>query len=136
MEGVWKFCPQAGGPIRFPGFNGKICSLSSRKKNKHCTKSSEPLMLWFVGELICPAYHELCSTSVVSMLGQCPKSCNFNGDCVDGKCRCLLGYHGHDCRHRKSLVSFTPNCCTCQGLLFSLRSEVTRLCFSQCRFLP
>lgn len=73
-------------------------------------------MFWFVGELICPAYHELCSTSVASVLGQCPNSCNLNGDCVDGKCRCLLGYHGHDCRNRKSLVSFASNCNKFQDL--------------------
>lgn len=111
MEGVWKFCPQAGGPIRFPGFNG---------------------------ELICPAYHELCSTSVVSVLGQCPNSCNFNGDCVDGKCRCLLGYHGHDCRNR----SCPNNCnghgkCTTQGVCicengFTGIDCSTAICDEQC----
>lgn len=54
-------------------------------------------MFLSVGELICPAYHELCSTDTVSMSGQCPNSCNFNGDCVNGKCHCFLGFHGHDC---------------------------------------
>ncbi|KAF3556911.1 hypothetical protein F2Q69_00012693, partial [Brassica cretica] len=83
VEGEWKFCPQAGGPIQFPGFNG---------------------------ELICPAYHELCGSPIVSVLGQCPNSCNFNGDCVDGKCRCLLGYHGHDCKIRSC-----PNNCSGHG---------------------
>lgn len=23
VDGIWKLCPQAGGPIQFPGFNGK-----------------------------------------------------------------------------------------------------------------
>ncbi|CAN1273569.1 Leishmanolysin-like peptidase, partial [Linum perenne] len=54
----------------------------------------------FAGELVCPVYHELCSTSPVPVSGQCPKSCNFNGDCVDGRCLCFLGYHGHDCSKR------------------------------------
>ncbi|KAG8492067.1 hypothetical protein CXB51_015720 [Gossypium anomalum] len=70
VDGIWKVCPKSGGPVQFPGFNG---------------------------ELICPAYHELCSTGTVSMSGQCPNSCNFNGDCVNGKCHCFLGFHGHDC---------------------------------------
>lgn len=56
------------------------------------------------GELICPAYHELCSTVPVSMNGQCPRSCSFNGDCIDGKCHCFLGFHGHDCRKRKFMT--------------------------------
>ncbi|KAF7829702.1 leishmanolysin-like peptidase [Senna tora] len=73
VDGIWKVCPQAGGPIQFPGFNG---------------------------ELICPAYHELCSTNPVVVAGQCPRSCNFNGDCVEGRCRCFLGFHGHDCSRR------------------------------------
>ncbi|CAN1273564.1 Leishmanolysin-like peptidase [Linum perenne] len=73
VDGKWKVCPRAGGPVQFPGFNG---------------------------ELVCPVYHELCSTSPVPVSGQCPKSCNFNGDCVDGRCLCFLGYHGHDCSKR------------------------------------
>ncbi|XP_044474515.1 uncharacterized protein LOC123202619 [Mangifera indica] len=73
VDDTWKVCPEAGGPVQFPGFNG---------------------------ELICPAYHELCSTDPISMSGQCPNSCNFNGDCVDGQCHCFLGFHGHDCSER------------------------------------
>jgi len=23
VDGVWKVCPRAGGPIQFPGFNGQ-----------------------------------------------------------------------------------------------------------------
>lgn len=56
-----------------------------------------------VGELVCPAYHELCSKDSVSVSGKCPNTCNFNGDCVDGKCFCFLGYHGHDCSKREHL---------------------------------
>lgn len=33
--------------------------------------------------------------------GQCPSSCNFNGDCIDGKCDCFLGFQGHDCNQRE-----------------------------------
>ncbi|KAK9165605.1 hypothetical protein Scep_000796 [Stephania cephalantha] len=73
VDGIWKVCPEAGGPIQFPGFNG---------------------------ELICPAYSELCSIAPASVSYHCPKSCNFNGDCVDGKCNCFIGYHGHDCSKR------------------------------------
>ncbi|PQQ13587.1 leishmanolysin [Prunus yedoensis var. nudiflora] len=87
VDGMWKVCPETGGPLQFPGFNG---------------------------ELLCPAYHELCSTSLVPATGQCPKSCHFNGDCVEGRtcpsncsgrgnclsnglCECRNGYTGIDC---------------------------------------
>lgn len=73
VDGIWKVCPEAGGPIQFPGFNG---------------------------ELICPVYHELCSSAPVPVVGHCPNSCDFNGDCVDGRCHCFLGFHGHDCSKR------------------------------------
>lgn len=73
VDGVWKVCPLAGGPVIFPGFNG---------------------------ELICPAYHELCHVNPVSVSDQCPSSCNFNGDCIDGKCHCFLGFEGRDCSKR------------------------------------
>ncbi|KAL2973919.1 hypothetical protein AAZX31_14G074500 [Glycine max] len=79
VDGIWKVCPRAGGPILFPGFNG---------------------------ELICPAYHELCNSEPVVVSGQCPSACNFNGDCVDGRCHCFLGFHGHDC----SRCSCPSNC--------------------------
>ncbi|KAI4375009.1 hypothetical protein MLD38_012931 [Melastoma candidum] len=73
VDGMWKACPEMGGPIQFPGFNG---------------------------DLICPAYHELCSTVTMPASGQCPNSCNFNGDCVGGQCHCFLGFQGHDCSNR------------------------------------
>ncbi|KAI9118354.1 hypothetical protein K1719_010686 [Acacia pycnantha] len=79
VDGIWKVCPEVGGPIQFPGFNG---------------------------ELICPAYHELCSTNTLAMPGQCPNACNFNGDCIDGSCHCFIGFHGHDC----SKQSCPSNC--------------------------
>ncbi|KAM1434598.1 hypothetical protein ACFX13_043378 [Malus domestica] len=73
VDGMWKVCPEAGGPLQFPGFNG---------------------------ELLCPAYHELCSKGLIPANGQCPMSCNFNGDCVEGRCHCFLGFHGSDCSKR------------------------------------
>ncbi|XP_061370658.1 uncharacterized protein LOC133313319 isoform X2 [Gastrolobium bilobum] len=87
VDGIWKVCPQAGGPIQFPGFNG---------------------------ELICPAYHELCNNDPVVVSGECPDSCNFNGDCVDGRCHCFLGFHGHDCSKRSC-----PSNCTGNGICLS-----------------
>lgn len=27
MDGIWKVCPEAGGPVQFPGFNGKSADL-------------------------------------------------------------------------------------------------------------
>ncbi|CAK9312628.1 unnamed protein product [Citrullus colocynthis] len=87
VDGMWKVCPEAGGPVQFPGFNG---------------------------ELVCPAYHELCSKDSVSVSGKCPNTCNFNGDCVDGKCFCFLGYHGHDCSKRSC-----PNNCSGHGRCLS-----------------
>ncbi|KAK4859689.1 hypothetical protein QYF36_010029 [Acer negundo] len=80
VDGEWKLCPEAGGPVQFPGFNGD--------------------------QLICPAYHELRSTSTISVFGQCLNSCNFNGDCVDGRCQCFLGFHGHDCSKSELLHPF------------------------------
>ncbi|CAL9173283.1 unnamed protein product [Musa hybrid cultivar] len=73
VDGVWKVCRESGGPVQFSGFNG---------------------------ELICPAYHELCSGAPVPIIGQCPGSCSFNGDCIDGECHCFLGFHGDDCSQR------------------------------------
>ncbi|KAI3516059.1 hypothetical protein L1887_14968 [Cichorium endivia] len=70
VDGIWKACPEAGGPVQFPGFNG---------------------------ELICPAYHELCSVNPLLVSKKFPNSCNSNGDCVDGKCLCFVGFDGHDC---------------------------------------
>lgn len=87
VDGIWKVCPEAGRPVQFPGFNG---------------------------ELICPAYHELCNTGSVSVPGQCPSSCNFNGDCVDGKCHCFLGFNGHDCSKRSC-----PSNCNGRGKCLS-----------------
>ena len=62
------------------------------------------LMFQTVGELLCPAYHELCSTHQASVSRQCANSCNLNGDCVDGRCHCFVGFHGHDCSKRKLLI--------------------------------
>ncbi|KAK6115379.1 hypothetical protein DH2020_007648 [Rehmannia glutinosa] len=86
VDGIWKVCPEAGGPIQFPGFNGSDTAV--------------------YGELICPAYHELCSVDPVPVSGQCLNSCHFNGDCVDGRCHCFLGFEGHDC----SQLSCPNNC--------------------------
>ncbi|KAL1353747.1 uncharacterized protein [Arachis hypogaea] len=87
VDGIWKVCPRAGGPIQFPGFNG---------------------------ELICPAYHELCNTAPVAVSGQCPNACNFNGDCVEGRCNCFLGFHGHDCSKHSC-----PSNCNGNGICLS-----------------
>ncbi|WOG99020.1 hypothetical protein DCAR_0418366 [Daucus carota subsp. sativus] len=73
VDDVWKVCPEHGGPVQFSGFNG---------------------------ELICPAYHELCKKDPVPVPGRCPNSCHFNGDCIDGRCRCFLGFSGRDCSKR------------------------------------
>ncbi|KAL3639226.1 hypothetical protein CASFOL_017133 [Castilleja foliolosa] len=83
VDGVWRTCPKAGGPIQYPGFNG---------------------------ELICPAYHELCNEDPVPVTGQCLNSCHFNGDCVDGTCHCFLGFEGQDCNQRSC-----PNKCGGHG---------------------
>ncbi|CAI9777817.1 unnamed protein product [Fraxinus pennsylvanica] len=83
VDGIWKVCPESGGPVQYPGFNG---------------------------ELICPAYYELCHVDPVPASGQCPNSCNFNGDCIDGKCRCFLGFEGYDCNRRSC-----PNNCAGHG---------------------
>ncbi|KAL6493129.1 hypothetical protein OROGR_032888 [Orobanche gracilis] len=83
VDGIWKVCPEAGGPIQFPGFNG---------------------------ELICPAYTEICNVDPVPVSGQCLNSCHFNGDCIDGTCRCFLGFAGQDCSQRSC-----PNNCGGHG---------------------
>lgn len=84
VDGVWKPCPESGGPVQFPGFNG---------------------------DLICPAYHELCDAVPVQVSGQCPKSCSFNGDCVAGTCHCFPGFHDHDCSRRSC-----PDKCSSHGI--------------------
>lgn len=100
---MWKVCPEAGGPVQFPGFNGKCSPYSSFLGMISVIKSNDLFDFLSAGELICPAYHELCSKDSVSVPGKCPNTCNFNGDCVDGKCFCFLGYHGHDCSEREHL---------------------------------
>ncbi|CAA0831586.1 Unknown protein, partial [Striga hermonthica] len=83
VDGIWKVCPEAGGPIQFPGFNG---------------------------QLICPAYHELCNVKSLSGSGECLNSCHFNGDCINGKCHCFIGFEGKDCSKRSC-----PNNCGAHG---------------------
>ncbi|KAK1323081.1 hypothetical protein QJS10_CPA02g00100 [Acorus calamus] len=71
VDGIWKVCPEAGGPVQFPSFNG---------------------------ELICPAYHELCNTAPVPLNGTCPGDCSGKGRCLsDGVCECENGHTGIDC---------------------------------------
>ncbi|KAI5056639.1 hypothetical protein GOP47_0028826 [Adiantum capillus-veneris] len=70
VDGVWNSCPEKGGSIQFPGFNG---------------------------DLICPSYNELCGSADFAMPGHCPNGCNLNGECVDGDCKCLFGFSGEDC---------------------------------------
>ena len=90
------------------GLNWAVASVQSMKEDIAVEKDPRdigiPPFRYPAGELICPAYHELCSTVPVSMNGQCPSSCSFNGDCVDGKCHCFLGFHGHDCSKRKFIT--------------------------------
>lgn len=66
----------------------------------------------FVGELICPTYHELCDTGPIAVFGQCPNSCTFNGDCVDGMCHCFPGFHGHDCSKCELFYTILVYACT------------------------
>ncbi|XP_074565575.1 LOW QUALITY PROTEIN: uncharacterized protein LOC141822056 [Curcuma longa] len=73
VDGIWKACLQAGGPVQFQGFSG---------------------------ELICPPFHELCSSIPMSVNSQCPGYCSFNGDCINGQCHCFLGFHGENCSER------------------------------------
>ncbi|KAH9325918.1 hypothetical protein KI387_006096, partial [Taxus chinensis] len=73
VDGIWQACPESGGAILFTGFNG---------------------------ELLCPAYNELCGDSSLDLHGRCPHSCNYNGECIDGKCHCFLGFIGSDCSTR------------------------------------
>ena len=102
---VDRFSFQASMASVFPSFWRSIICLYILQ--------SQSLYLYFKsltyetsGELICPAYHELCSIDPVPLPGQCPNSCNFNGDCVDGRCHCFLGFNGHDCSKRMFLTPF------------------------------
>ncbi|KMT19291.1 hypothetical protein BVRB_1g012970 [Beta vulgaris subsp. vulgaris] len=111
VDGIWKSCPVAGGHIQFPGFNG---------------------------ELVCPAYHELCTTSSLPISGQCPNSCNFNGDCVNGRCHCFMGFHGHHCNKRlcptncsKHGTCLDNGICECQNGYTGIDCS-TAVCDEQC----
>ncbi|KAF5194137.1 Tenascin-n [Thalictrum thalictroides] len=111
VDGMWRVCPEAGGPIQFSGFNG---------------------------ELICPAYHELCTTIPAPISHHCPSSCNYNGDCIEGKCTCFFGFHGHDCSKR----SCPDNCnghgkCLANGICECEKGRTgidcsTAVCDEQC----
>ncbi|KAM0062354.1 putative EGF-like domain, peptidase M8, leishmanolysin, EGF-like domain, extracellular [Helianthus debilis subsp. tardiflorus] len=87
VDGIWKVCSVACGPIQFPAFNG---------------------------DLICTLYHELYSgVGHILTFEYCPNSCNSNGDCVGGSwpincsgngeclkngiCECANGYTGIYC---------------------------------------
>ncbi|RWW50400.1 hypothetical protein BHE74_00043336 [Ensete ventricosum] len=98
VDGIWNVCPEAGGPVQFPGFHGEFLIVL---KHVICERSN---MIDFdiAGELMCPAYQELCSSVPMSVTGQCPGSCSFNGDCIDGKCYCFLSFHGNDCSKSES----------------------------------
>ncbi|KAM0003224.1 putative peptidase M8, leishmanolysin [Helianthus debilis subsp. tardiflorus] len=75
VDGIWKVCSVACGPIQFPAFNG---------------------------DLICTLYHELYSgVDHILTFEYCPNSCNSNGDCVGGIYHCFLGFNGHGCRKLK-----------------------------------
>ncbi|RYR09163.1 hypothetical protein Ahy_B05g077270 [Arachis hypogaea] len=55
-------------------------------------KTYHPSLYSPIGELICPAYHELCNTAPVAVSGQCPNACNFNGDFVEGRYNYFLDF--------------------------------------------
>ncbi|KAK1317921.1 hypothetical protein QJS10_CPA05g01604 [Acorus calamus] len=85
VDGIWKVCPEAGGPVQFPGFNG---------------------------ELICPAYHELCSTAPVSLYAICDEQCSLHGGvCDNGVCefRCS-DYAGYTCQNSSTLLPILETC--------------------------
>eukprot|EP00249_Psilotum_nudum_P023922 c29028_g1_i1 orf=1787-4684(+) len=88
VDGIWKVCPVEGGPLQFAGFTG---------------------------ELVCPAYHELCNDHSLPMPGQCLNACNWNGECVEGKCKCFLGLSGEDCSSRTC-----PSNCSGHGSCISM----------------
>lgn len=106
-------CPEAGGPIQYPGFNGTFTSHFSFANwgyhNDYFYGFLNFVILFLLqtlGELICPAYHELCDVDPEPVSGQCPNACNFNGDCINGRCNCFLGFDGYDCSKRKLLNLF------------------------------
>lgn len=96
MDGIWKACPEAGGPVQFQGFSGKFSVMLKHLIPNLCTIPSH-IGSYAAGELICPSYHELCNSVPVSVNGQCPDRCSFNGDCINGRCHCFLGFHGENC---------------------------------------
>ncbi|KAG0610529.1 hypothetical protein M758_7G072700 [Ceratodon purpureus] len=88
VDNVWKTCPREGGPIEFPGFNGI---------------------------LDCPMYQELCDDTLLSRPGQCNQNCHGNGECIEGKCRCFLGFKGEDCNQR-NCPETQGNVCSGHGM--------------------
>jgi len=84
VDGIWKSCPEYGGAITFLGFNG---------------------------ELVCPAYHELCYGTPLALPGQCPCSCNLNGERIERKC------------HFFSFFGFNGDGCSTMGMVLATRLE-------------
>lgn len=56
-------------------------------------------------------YHELCDDSLLSRPGQCNHNCHGNGECIEGKCRCFLGFETEDCSQRSC-----PGRCSGHGM--------------------
>ncbi|KAL2583460.1 hypothetical protein AAZV13_14G072200 [Glycine max] len=97
VDGIWKVCPRAGGPILFPGFNGSCPS--------NCTGNGTCLSS---GICECKTgYTGIdCSTVV------CDEQCSLHGGvCDNGVCefRCS-DYAGYTCQNSSMLLSSLSVC--------------------------
>ncbi|TVU45241.1 hypothetical protein EJB05_04719, partial [Eragrostis curvula] len=101
VDGIWKSCPQSGGPVQFPGFNGSCPDKCSGhgvcKANGICECQSG----WTGID---------CSTAV------CDEQCSLHGGvCDNGKCefRCS-DYAGYTCQKGSAIL---PSLSMCHDVL-------------------
>ncbi|BBG94942.1 metalloendopeptidase [Prunus dulcis] len=112
VDGMWKVCPEAGGPLQFPGFNGTCPSNCSGRGN--CLSNG----LCECGN----GYTGIdCSTAV------CDEQCSLHGGvCDDGVCefRCS-DYAGYSCQNSTLLQSSLK---VCKDVLENVNSGAGQHC--------
>eukprot|EP01017_Pseudomicrothorax_dubius_P026793 TRINITY_DN3023_c0_g2_i1.p1 TRINITY_DN3023_c0_g2~~TRINITY_DN3023_c0_g2_i1.p1 ORF type:complete len:209 (-),score=29.09 TRINITY_DN3023_c0_g2_i1:149-775(-) len=94
--------------VECTGGKAYIVFNNGRKVEKvECTKDGETVRApaSYSGSLICPKLSDICRKNT-----PCPKDCNGQGVCEDGKCKCNFGLQGPDCGQ-----ATCPNGCSGRG---------------------